>query len=237
MTTTRRNFLASSVAATSLAAISQPTPPPAPHVALVGDSIFDNGRYVPGKPSVIEQLRQELGNDGRATLLANDGDVTADVVGQLPELPAAVSHIVISVGGNDALGHTDLLDMKLNNSAELLSALAKVHQQFRRGYAQMLASVQKHNKLTAVCTIYNSNFPQPQKALADVALTVFNDAILLCASEAGVPVIDLRRIFVKPGDYANPIEPSDLGGKKMVQAIARLIKQHDFSSKRTTLYS
>ena len=27
------------------------------HVVLLGDSIFDNASYVPGKPPVIEQLR------------------------------------------------------------------------------------------------------------------------------------------------------------------------------------
>ena len=30
------------------------------HVILLGDSIFDNARYVPGGPSVIEQLRRAL---------------------------------------------------------------------------------------------------------------------------------------------------------------------------------
>ena len=30
------------------------------HVVLLGDSIFDNGRYVPGGPSVIEHLRKAL---------------------------------------------------------------------------------------------------------------------------------------------------------------------------------
>jgi hypothetical protein len=28
------------------------------HVVLLGDSIFDNTVYVPGKPAVIEQLRR-----------------------------------------------------------------------------------------------------------------------------------------------------------------------------------
>ena len=30
------------------------------HVVLLGDSIFDNGRYVPGEPAVIDQLRSAL---------------------------------------------------------------------------------------------------------------------------------------------------------------------------------
>ena len=49
------------------------------HAVLLGDSIFDNAAYVPGKPSVIEQLRISLPAGWKATLLAFDGDVTADV--------------------------------------------------------------------------------------------------------------------------------------------------------------
>ncbi len=30
------------------------------HIVLLGDSIFDNARYVPGGPSVIEHLRRGL---------------------------------------------------------------------------------------------------------------------------------------------------------------------------------
>ena len=30
------------------------------HVVLLGDSIFDNARYVPDRPPVIDQLRQAL---------------------------------------------------------------------------------------------------------------------------------------------------------------------------------
>jgi hypothetical protein len=39
------------------------------NVVLLGDSIFDNGRYVPGGPAVIDHLRKALPG-GRATLLA-----------------------------------------------------------------------------------------------------------------------------------------------------------------------
>jgi hypothetical protein len=40
------------------------------HVVLLGDSIFDNARYVPGRPAVIEQVRQALPRPWQATLLA-----------------------------------------------------------------------------------------------------------------------------------------------------------------------
>lgn len=49
------------------------------HVVLLGDSIFDNARYVPDRPPVIEQLQKALPPGWRASLLAVDGAVTEDV--------------------------------------------------------------------------------------------------------------------------------------------------------------
>ena len=49
------------------------------YVVLLGDSIFDNARYVPGRPAVIEQVPGALPQGWRASLRAADGHVTADV--------------------------------------------------------------------------------------------------------------------------------------------------------------
>jgi len=70
------------------------------HVVLLGDSIFDNAIYVPGKPPVIEQLRNQLPSEWKTTLLAVDGNVTKDVLSQTSSLPEDSSHLIISCGGN-----------------------------------------------------------------------------------------------------------------------------------------
>jgi len=213
------------------------TAPAVEHVVLLGDSIFDNGVYVRGEPCVHDQLVGALvGTGGKATLLAVDGDVTADVAGQLERLPADATHLVVSVGGNDALRRAAILDHPVENTAEVFAELAAIHDRFRDGYARMLDTVLAHGKPTIVCTIYDSNFAAPKKELADVALSVFNDAILRCAGERGVPVIDLRRIFRTTTDYANAIEPSAQGGAKMVAAIVAVVRWHDFEAHRTALY-
>jgi len=41
------------------------------------------------------------------------------------------------------------------------------------------------------------------------------------AFERGLQIIDLRLICTEPADYANPIEPSGCGGRKISGAIAR----------------
>ena len=62
------------------------------HIVLAGDSIFDNGSYVPGQPDVAQQLRNQLGEDSNVTLLAIDGDVTKDVHNQLTQLQISRIH-------------------------------------------------------------------------------------------------------------------------------------------------
>jgi len=80
------------------------------HVALVGDSIFDNKAYVGDGAAVIDQLEEVLPDGWKATLAAVDGSVAADVPEQLRRLPAGVTHVVLSVGGNDALGASGILE-------------------------------------------------------------------------------------------------------------------------------
>ena len=72
------------------------------HVVLLGDSIFDNAIYVPNELPVIEQLRQVLPAGSSATLCATDGAQTANVAAQIARIPADATHLIVSVGGNDA---------------------------------------------------------------------------------------------------------------------------------------
>lgn len=208
------------------------------HIVLLGDSIFDNHAYVQrGEPAVIDQLRAHMPAGWRATLLAVDGDVTADVARQLEDVPADATHLVVSVGGNDALGVLDLLNASAQSMADALMRLAAVGEGFEQRYRSMLDTVLRHHLPAALCTIYYPAFPEPMlQRLAVTGLTVFNDAILRVAAGAGVPALDLRLICTEPTDYANPIEPSAAGGEKIAQVIATVVREHDFAGGRTTLY-
>jgi hypothetical protein len=76
---------------------------------------------------------------------------------------------------------------------------------------------------TIICTIYNGQLEREIATIARIALTVFNDVILRFALERGMTALDLRAICCDPRDYANPIEPSGTGGKKIAAAIAEAI--------------
>lgn len=193
------------------------------HIVLFGDSIFDNGVYVPGQPDVVKQLQHALPDGWNATLRAVDGAVTRSVAGQLSRLPADASHLVVSVGGNDALGASHLLSSGVRTVAEAVSLLAGAQERFAGDYAEMLRSVLEVGLPTALCTIYDTPSTAPNHRVIRTALSLFNDVITRAAFSEALPLIDLRLICDEDEDYANPIEPSAKGGEKIARAIARLI--------------
>ena len=86
----------------------------------------------------IEQLRAELPPGSNATLLALDGDVTARVEEQLTRVRADATHLVVSVGGNDALGFSHITRAPAAPASELFDQLANVQKRFRRDYEKFL---------------------------------------------------------------------------------------------------
>lgn len=193
------------------------------HIILLGDSIFDNGVYVPGQPDVVKQLRAALPDGWKASLLAVDGAVTRGVASQLVRIPADATHLVVSVGGNDALGESHLLGSPARTVGEALMMLLDAQQRFAGNYAYMLEGVLSRQLPTALCTIYDTPTWAPNQRIIKAALALFNDVITRAAFGNALPLIDLRLICSDDDDYANPIEPSTKGGEKMAAAIARLI--------------
>ena len=191
-----------------------------PHVVLLGDSIFDNATYVRGGPDVLAHLQGRLPAGWDATLVAVDGATTEDMGRQYAHIPDTATHLVLSIGGNDALMNIDILDRRVSTSGEALGMLADVRDAFGGRYGEVLRTLRARGLPLTLCTIYEGNFPDARMhRLATTALTVFNDVILRCAIRAGLPMIDLRLVCNEPADYANPIEPSVQGGAKIAQAI------------------
>jgi hypothetical protein len=195
----------------------------AQHVVLLGDSIFDNGVYTRGEPAVIDHLRALLPIGWRATLRALDGATTRSVAAQLTEVPDDASHLVLAIGGNDALANIDLLARPVSSTTETLLLFRRRLDDFHDSYTRAVDRVVKVGPPTTVCTIYNGNLEPETAAAAEVALRMFNDVILHAAIERRLSVIELRQVCDEPEDYANPIEPSGRGGRKIASAVARAI--------------
>jgi lysophospholipase L1-like esterase len=205
-------------------------------VVLLGDSIFDNAAYTGGAPDVIRQVQQRLPDGCKATLRAIDGSTIDDVRGQLRLLPPDATHLIVSVGGNDALGSSDFLGAPARSAAEVLLGLADIGDEFERRYHGMLTEVLAYELPTAICTIYYPHFPDATlQTLAVTGLTVFNDCIIRAAFVHGIPLLDLRLVCTEEGDYADPIEPSAQGGEKIAEAVVKVV-EHGFASGRTEVF-
>jgi lysophospholipase L1-like esterase len=206
-------------------------------VVLLGDSILDNGAYTGGGPHVAAQVQAALPDGWRCVLAAVDGATTEDVPRQMRDVPEDAAVLVLSAGGNDLLGHVNVLDEPASGSAQVLARLADLADAFEVDYRAMLRHVQAPSLPLVLCTVYNGNFPDPRMGrLAATAMAVFDDRILRVALEKGLPVIELRAVCSRAEDYANPIEPSSVGGEKIARAIARVVAEHDFSARRTVVY-
>lgn len=194
------------------------------HAVLLGDSTLDNAAYVPGGPDVLRQVKSVLPTGWLTTLNAVDGSVTTDVAAQLRRLPASASHLIVSVGGNDALRQSDILTHSVRSVGEALSRVAAVRDAFERDYRVMLDQVLRRDLPTAVCTIYDPRFPDAARRKSSlVALAAFNDVITRAAFSNGIALIDLRLVCSEDADFANHIEPSVEGGRKIAEAVGSYV--------------
>ena len=224
------------------------------HIILAGDSIFDNKPYINESDlPVIEQVRGELGQICKCTLLALDGDTTDNVVGQLQQLPQDATHLFISVGGNDALGVLQSLIEPVTSIGEAFFQFHDIRKEFKKKYFDMLSNALSYGLPTTICTVYHPCFThnelgrvsdylghgidnQTMQKVTITALSIFNDIIFEHSIKSGIPIIDLRIIFDNDADYANPIEPSATGGLKIAKVINHIAQNHDFSLSKTIVY-
>jgi len=210
--------------------------PAVSHLVLLGDSIFDNESYVPGGPPVIEQMRRMLPRGSRATLLAVDGAVCDSVASQVRRLPEDATHLLVSVGGNDALRHSGVLEEVGRPAGEVFTAMTEMQQEFRHDYRAMLRGVLAAGRPTCVCTVYDAVPGLVSEAVT--LLSLFNDVIVREAARQRLPVIDLRLVCDEVRDYStvSPIEPSQHGGHKIAAAVVRVLTAHDFTRGECVVY-
>ncbi len=104
----------------------------------------------------------------------------------------------------------------------MLDTFYEIREVFRSRYRELLQAILGEGQPLVVCTVYNPSFPDPglQKA-AEGGLSFFNDVIAQEAIARSLPVIDLREVCADPRAFANAVEPSQLGGDLITDAILR----------------
>ena len=199
-------------------------------LVLLGDSIIDNKTYVlDGELSVLEHIQSKINIP--VTQLALDGSTTDDVINsQINAIPFGTSHIVLSIGGNDLLNEISFVleDFKYTPNHVLercQSLIAPITQKYERIVSQLQTTSRASLLL---CTVYEGDL-EGSVIYDDIAissramLSLFNDNVYKTHKTFKTEILELRNIFVSPEDYANPIEPSHIGGGKLAKAIQKWV--------------
>jgi len=142
----------------------------------------------------------------------------------MQRLPHDATHLILSVGGNDALMRSEILHAPVRSTSEALCLFADIAARFEEHYRLAVDACRRATLPLCLCTIYNGCFADPSfQRTVTMALTIFNDAILRVGFELRLPMIDLRFVCSCPADLANPIEPSSIGGARIARALVNVL--------------
>ena len=162
----------------------------------------------------------------------------------------AASYIIVSIGGNDLLHNISFLQTtselskimgkdarigkwgvkELNPSRNRVfeETYFEIIKPFTKQYETIVANLSSHRANLLLCTVYEGDLVDSDE-FSDVnnssktMVSLFNDIVYRTANKYRADVLELREIFVRPEDYANPIEPSHIGGGKLAKAIQKWV--------------
>jgi len=177
-------------------------------IVLIGDSMLNNSAYVSANQSVPDLLSKKLvGNT--VYNFAKDGATINDCYAQLDkistELNNSRTYIVVSCGGNNILSSRSLKATDINN--------------LFNEYSELLKSIKTRvpNASLYVINLYtptNSHYVSYHKAIDQ-----WNQLLEDNKSSLKYKIINTSSLLVTDEDFTYNIEPSEKGGKKIVEAI------------------
>jgi hypothetical protein len=177
-------------------------------VVLIGDSMLNNSAYVSANQSVPDLLSKKLvGNT--VYNFAKDGATINDCYAQLDKISTELNNsrtsIVVSCGGNNILGSRSLKPADMNN--------------LFNEYSELLKSIKTRvpNASLYVLNLYtptNSHYVSYHKAIDQ-----WNQLLEDNKSSLKYKIINTSSLLVTDEDFTYNIEPSEKGGKKIVEAI------------------
>mgnify|MGYP001164154641 CR=1 FL=1 len=192
-------------------------------------------------------------NETKIKKIAIDGFTMSDLIENSlnTEDLGEATHIVVSIGGNDLLHNISFLQTTSDLSRimgkgamigkwgakELNPTRNKVFEEtyfeiiqpFKQQYETIVANLSNHRANLLLCTVYEGDLVDSDE-FSDVSnssktmVSIFNDIVYRVANKFNSDVLELRDIFISSDDYANPIEPSHIGGEKLAQSIAEWVK-------------
>lgn len=199
------------------------------NIVLLGDQTLDNAAYLSIDPDHAERpvsdfVRTHCHAD--VLLIAEDDTTIADLHtvldAQFSKAPAhtpsaTLPFAVVSCGINDVITATW-------NPCDIFSACYWAWNDFPRQYGAMLDAVLQHFQAEHVA-VFNLCYVSDDGRcpLLNTLITYLNWCINKEAGSRGVAVLDLYYVSSRPGNMANGITPSHIGGFEMAMLIKNWI--------------
>lgn len=179
------------------------------NIILIGDSVLNNSSYVPEGASVIDILKTKSSN---VFNFSKDSATINDLYAQLDKIPQELNksetYVFISVGGNDILNKRGHI-----NSSEI-RRFFNTYMDFFKALRERLGS--------AKVNILNLYLPaNPRYQSYKKSIDQWNQLIKEYSNKIGemYNVVDMYTLLTTPEDFIYDIEPSELGSKKIANAI------------------
>ena len=213
-------------------------------IYLLGDSIIDNAPYVQkNEKDVASHLNSMYKSSPQINIYnrAVDGHTMKDLLDtQLSDEGLnEATNIVVSIGGNDLLGNLyfliDAMGLYQGEESKVFQRTTTRNKSFedtyfeiikpmQQEYESVVANLSNYRAKLLLCTVYEGDLVDAGEFndviySSKTMLSIFNDIVYRTAKKYNAEVLELRDIFVSPEDYANPIEPSHIGGGKLAKAI------------------
>tara|TARA_A100001015_G_scaffold12651_1_gene14903 strand:+ start:1165 stop:1809 length:645 start_codon:yes stop_codon:yes gene_type:complete len=179
------------------------------HIVLLGDSIFQNNNYVPKSKSVEYLLKEKLSIP--SLVLAQDNAIIYDIPKQYNSMPlnlnAKTTNLYISIGGNDLL---NLYEHNNTNNSKLFNMVWEI---YKKTILMLIDSTQCNIILTDIYFISDPNYSKYIPMIKK-----WNSNLYQFADQHKLNVFKISKILTQPKDFTNSIEPSVIGGNKMVNS-------------------
>jgi hypothetical protein len=183
-------------------------------IVLIGDSILQNKMYA--TPSVEDYLSEKIPED-QLFCLAEDNSTISTTKNQIDQIPNNINnsytYIFVSVGGNDIL----------NNIVYKTYASTDILFDIMTEYENLIDYL--HEKMNH-CHIILLNLYYPTTSFFKKYynfIDAWNYFIQTYSNKHNFKLLDLTKIINQPKDITHFIEPSVLGGKKIINKIETIL--------------
>jgi lysophospholipase L1-like esterase len=187
-------------------------------IVLLGDSILKNNSYVENGQAVDSILTKK--SNSNVFSYSEDGSTITDVYRQLDEIPLELNEktttIYISIGGNDILSQYVDKITDLTNMTRLTIIFSK--------YVTLIESIKTRFHL---CKIVLLDIYYPKSTIYRVYYSIikkWNEMIYDYTNNTknNILILKISDILTQENDFVFNIEPSNIGGVKIVNSILSL---------------